>query len=237
MHPHLNPAASQDLASAWKGIVGDHLASHEAPQRSSLKTRLRRFAIAMIDTTRDLVSGEQSSTPPSLRPPYSYTSPYGTQIHQGHVHSHVAPPSYPVPVQTMREVLPVNSVAFLCPDCKIKHKVDGHGNAHSPLPYKVKPGERLLIHARPQRVAFRPERISIENADRWLVHDFKIGNRSQFAQSGSIPGSFFDARNTDAGLSFETAQTAMDVTFDVTYLGPEEAGEQFLATVAGTAAV
>jgi hypothetical protein len=235
MHPH-HPTTSQDLDAAWKG-VGDQPQGPSNPQRSSLKARFRRFALALIDTTRELVSGEPVATAPALRPPYSYTSPYGTQVHQGRVHGTVAPPSYPVVTETMREVLPINSVAFLCPDCKTRHATSGQGGTFTPLPYKIKPGERLMVHARPQRVALRPERITIENADRWLVHDFKIGNRSQFAQSGNIPGSFFDARNTDSMLSFETAQTAMDVTFDVTYLGTEPTGEQFLATVTGTVAV
>ena len=146
----------------------------------------------------------------------------------------VEPPSYPVVTSAMREMLPVNSVAFMCPDCKAKHPGTLYGG--TPLPYKIKPGERRQITARPQRVAFRPERLTIENAERWIVHDFKIGNRSQFAQSGDVPGSIFDARIADATLSFETAQTAMDVTFDVTYIGPNAEGEQFLATVTGTAA-
>lgn len=234
MHPDMTP---QDLdPAAWQQIVGGK--PGQASPRPSLMTRLRTFALVMIDTTRELVSGESISTAtPPLRPPYSVTSPFGAQIHQGHLHRQVAPPSYPVVAVAMREVLPVNSTAYLCPECKIKHKSGHGGGSFSPLPHKIKPGERLTVTARPQRVAFRPERITIENADRWLVHDFKIGNRSQFAQSGDIPGSFFDARNADAALVFETAQTAMDVSFDVTYLGQEKDGEQFLATVTGTAAV
>lgn len=234
----MNHHIEQDLSRNSKHGIGRRtLFAEAAQQRPSWKTRVRTFVLAIIDTTRELVSGEAPSMESPLASPYSHTSPYGTQIHQGHVHSHVAPPSYPATIKAMRELLPFNSVAFLCTGCKTKHKLEGHAGATSPLPYNVKPGERIQVHARPQRVAFTPERITIENAERWLVHDFKIGNRSQFAQSGNIPGSVFDARNADASLAFETAQTAMDVTFDVTYVGAEPEGEQFLATVTGTAAV
>jgi hypothetical protein len=134
---------------------------------------------------------------------------------------------------TIREVFPVNSTAFLCPSCSTKHPDTGGRGTSSSLPYKIKPNERLCISARPQRIAFRPEQIEIKNADRWIVHDFKIGNRSQFSQGGDIPGDFFDG---SASLMFETAQTAMDVTFDVTYIGPIVDGEQFVATITGTVA-
>ena len=138
--------------------------------------------------------------------------------------------------EAIREMMPVNSTAYLCPGCQKSHANEGRSMA-TDLPYLVKPNERVRVCARPQRVAFKPERITIENADRWIVHDFKIGNRSQFSQSGNIPGAFFDAKNVDTMVSFETAQTAMDVQFDVTYIGPEKDGEQFMAQVIGKAAM
>jgi hypothetical protein len=127
-----------------------------------------------------------------------------------------------------REMLPVNSVVYLCGECRAKHV----GGGSITVPYKIKPGERMRVTARPQRVAFRPEEISITNGERWTVHDYSIGNRSQFAQAGDVSGAAFD----EMTLCGDTAQTAMDVTFDVTYRGPEKDGEQFLATVTGTAA-
>lgn len=127
-----------------------------------------------------------------------------------------------------RVMMPVNSVAYLCKACNSKHAQGGVS-----VPYKIKPGERMQVTARPQRQAFRPEEITIENGAHWLVHDYSIGNMSQFAQRGDISGAAFAGLK----LSGTTAQTAMDVTFDVTYRGPEKDGEQFLATVTGAAAL
>ncbi len=130
-----------------------------------------------------------------------------------------------------REMLPVNSEMTLCPQCA--KAIAGNGSTRVPM--KIKPGQRVIVMARPQRVAFRPEMIIIENGERWTVHDIRIGNRSQFAQSGDVPGIVF-APGASPFLRLETAQTAMDVAFDVTYCGPEQDGEQFRASVVGPSA-
>ncbi len=99
------------------------------------------------------------------------------------------------------------------------------------------------ITARPQRVAFRPERVFISAAGTdngaadWIVNDIKIGNRSQFSQSGDIPGDMFAAVAIDGFVSFETAQTAMDVVMVVTYIGLNEGGCAFYGSIVGTAAI
>ena len=144
------------------------------------------------------------------------------------VRSHV--PSARLELETKRETLPINSVAYLCSKCKVNHSESARGSVS--VPYKIKPGERMRVTARPQRVAFRPEEFTIEHAEHWMVHDFSIGNRSQFAQAGDVTGTAMASLK----IHCETAQTAMDVEFDVTYRGPEKDGEQFLATVTGTAA-
>ncbi len=99
------------------------------------------------------------------------------------------------------------------------------------------------ITARPQRVAFRPERVFISgsgtsggSAD-WIVNDIKIGNRSQFSQSGDVPGDMFGPQAIDSFVTFETAQTAMDVVLIVTYNGNNESGTAFYGAIVGTAAV
>jgi hypothetical protein len=125
----------------------------------------------------------------------------------------------------------------------------------------VKPGQTTMITARPQRVAFRPERVFVSDssseykgrwwkrlwpwytapypkgASDWVINDIMIGNRSQFAQAGDIPADMFRSSAIDNFVTFETAQTAMDVKFVVTYIGPNHKGERFYASMIGTAAV
>lgn len=94
------------------------------------------------------------------------------------------------------------------------------------------------ITARPQNVAYRPERIIVGGTpSNWLIDDIKVGNRSQFAQAGSMPAEAFAATSFDAYVSMETVQTAMDFVIQVTFTGTASAGEQFRAVVLGTAAV
>jgi hypothetical protein len=101
------------------------------------------------------------------------------------------------------------------------------------------------ITSRPQRVAFRPERVFVSSTDiggsgsaaNWIVNDITIGNRSQFAQSGALPGDMFSNVAIDSFVTFETAQTAMDVVMIVTYQGGTEGGTPFYGSIIGTAAV
>jgi len=107
----------------------------------------------------------------------------------------------------------------------------------------IQNSQSAQITARPQRVAFRPERVFISGAGTsggaadWIVNDIKIGNRSQFSQSGDVPGDMFATNAIDGFVSFETAQTAMDVVMVVTYIGTNEDGAAFYASIVGTAAV
>jgi hypothetical protein len=107
----------------------------------------------------------------------------------------------------------------------------------------ILPTQSAQITARPQRVAFRPERVFISAAGTdggaadWIVNDIKIGNRSQFSQSGDIPGDMFATNAIDGFVSFETAQTAMDVVMVVTYIGTNESGVAFYGSIIGTAAI
>ncbi len=94
------------------------------------------------------------------------------------------------------------------------------------------------VTARPQNVAYRPERINVGGTPtNWLIDDIKVGNRSQFAQAGSMPAEAFAATSFDAYVSMETVQTAMDFVIQVTFVGTASAGEQFRAVVLGTGAV
>ena len=102
----------------------------------------------------------------------------------------------------------------------------------------ILPNTSAQITARPQNVAFRPERLIIGGtpAD-WIVNDIKVGNRSQFSQSGDVPGEMFAATTIDSFVSFETVQTAMDFVVLVTFVGSSESGAPFVCGVLGTAAI
>lgn len=122
----------------------------------------------------------------------------------------------------------------------------------------ILPGQSAEIKARPQRMAFRPERVFISGADPaykapwwkrmwpwyskpehngaadWLVNDIKIGGRSQFSQAGDIPGDMFGTTAIDSFVSFETAQLGMDVVIVVTYIGACPKGHRFYGAMIGT---
>ena len=103
-------------------------------------------------------------------------------------------------------------------------------------PVKIKHGDVREVVVRPQTSAFRPEDLAIHgDRSRWMVHDIKIGNRSQFAgKRGPAPGTEFGPGGILEHLRLETCQTAMDLTIVVQYIGPDADGEVFEGTIVGT---
>ena len=107
----------------------------------------------------------------------------------------------------------------------------------------ILPTQSAQITGRPQVLAYRCGRFLISNAGTaggaadWIVNDIKIGNRSQFVQSGDVPGDLFAVNAIDTFVRFETAQTAMDVVVVVTYIGLNESGCPFFGAMIGTAAI
>jgi hypothetical protein len=81
--------------------------------------------------------------------------------------------------------------------------------------------------------ALRSDRRATQGAAAWLINDISIGNRSQFAQAGSLPGDMFSSSSIDSFVSFDTCQTAMDVTVSVTYEGDIPAGCPFYGSMLG----
>ena len=143
-------------------------------------------------------------------------------LQQGGIAPRAALIPAPGPTLASRQVLPMNT-------------------GTTPVPI----GLTAQITSRPQRVAFRPERVFVSDADvggggtaaNWIINDITIGNRSQFAQSGALPGDMFAAQAIDSFVTFETAQTAMDVVMIVTYQGATEGGTPFYGSIIGTAAI
>ena len=107
----------------------------------------------------------------------------------------------------------------------------------------ILPTQSAQITGRPQTIVFSINRFLISNAGTaggaadWIVNDIKIGNRSQFVQSGDVPGDLFATNAIDTFVRFDTAQTAMDVVVVVTYIGLNECGAPFFGAMVGTAAV
>jgi hypothetical protein len=107
----------------------------------------------------------------------------------------------------------------------------------------ILPTQSAQITGRPQTLVFKIGRFLISNAGTaggaadWIVNDIKIGNRSQFVQSGDVPGDLFAVNAIDTFVRFDAAQTAMDVVVVVTYIGLNESGAPFFGAMVGTAAV
>jgi len=216
----LSPNQQRALLGAWYTIVG---------QQSGVPSNLQHGAYGGM---------YRSAQPGHMRQPWPPQMSLGAEVppmtlppmappmapHPHHAHQYQIPPRNaliqdPGPGRAGREVLPMSTgVAIL-------------------------PTQSAQITARPQRVAFRPERVFISAAGTsggaadWVVNDIKIGNRSQFSQSGDVPGDMFATNAIDGFVSFETAQTAMDVVMVVTYIGLNESGVPFFASIVGTAAI
>jgi hypothetical protein len=72
---------------------------------------------------------------------------------------------------------------------------------------------------------FWPDHLTISNAGTaggaadWIVNDIKIGGKSQFLQSGDIPGDMFATNAVDSFVRFEAAKAGRAVELVVTYIG------------------
>jgi len=103
----------------------------------------------------------------------------------------------------------------------------------------VKPNQSCLITGRVQSDGFWPDHLTISNAGTeggaadWIVNDIRIAGRSQFLQSGDIPGDVFATDAVHSILRFEVAKAAMDVEIIVTYIGTNEKGCPFYASISG----
>ena len=143
-----------------------------------------------------------------------YGDPHGTHRGWGHHHMGAAEPGgpqarawlapYPDPTLASRQGLPMNT-------------------GGQKVPYN----STAIITSRPQRVAFRPERIFVSppiggtaglGSAGWFINDITIGNRSQLVQAGGLPGDMFQNTSIDSFVTFETAQTSMDVVISTTLI-------------------
>jgi len=103
----------------------------------------------------------------------------------------------------------------------------------------VEPAQTCRVTARVQREGFWPDHLTISNAGTeggaadWIVNDIKIAGRSQFFQSGDIPGDLFATNAVNSFVLFEVAKYAAEVEVVVTYVGKNEKGCPFIASMSG----
>lgn len=80
----------------------------------------------------------------------------------------------------------------------------------------VGPGATATITTRPQ-LPFRGNRLVVPSdiGGNFLIHDLKIGNRSQFVANGAVPARTFSEQGVGVSLSLDTAMVSQDVTLVV----------------------
>lgn len=108
----------------------------------------------------------------------------------------------------------------------------------------VPQGRRTRFNIRFDATALRISRIEIpKDPGHWMVNEIAVHGASQIGkpwqafserpEDDGIPGEVLDAAGE---LEFATAQTAMVITFDVTYTGPNPEGQPLSMVVGCKAA-
>lgn len=97
----------------------------------------------------------------------------------------------------------------------------------------IAPGGAASITARPQTFAFQPHRVVIplSLATDFIIVDMKVGNRSQFVQTGAVSAETFAQNAVGTGIKFDTVQTSQDFVIQVQNIGG--APRNFFATIFG----
>jgi len=100
---------------------------------------------------------------------------------------------------------------------------------------QVAAGALSAITARPQNLAFKPQRIVIPAtiAPDFLIADIKVGNVSQMVQSGTLPAEAFTQGLFDGMMEMDTVQTSQDFVLQVQNIAG--AARTFNAAVYGLA--
>jgi hypothetical protein len=100
----------------------------------------------------------------------------------------------------------------------------------------VNAGTSATITARPQTIAFKPIRITIPATigPDFTIEDIKVGNKSQLAQSGSLPAEAFVQTAFGVEMDMDTVQTSQDFVLQVTNISG--ANRTFRAAIFGRSA-
>lgn len=110
-----------------------------------------------------------------------------------------------------------------------------------PLSYGelIVPNQTCRITARAHAEGFWPDRLTISNAGTksgaadWIVNEIRIAGKSQFIQSGDIPGDLFATNAMSSFVCFEAAMASTEVEITVTYIGENAAGCAFFGSITG----
>jgi hypothetical protein len=90
------------------------------------------------------------------------------------------------------------------------------------------------ITSRPQTGDFRPDRIILGGVPSdWIIGEVKVGNSSQLAQAGDLPGGMFALGSTLPAYPLETILVGMDFSLLATYVGTNPDGAPFVCGVIG----
>jgi hypothetical protein len=226
LHPGVPFEGAEAVVGAWDKVCGAALAGDQN-------------AIGAVKEMLALGGGTPMTGVPGATAVSHgvYGDPHGAHRGWGHHHMGAEAPGggiqprawlapYPDPTLASRQGLPMNT-------------------GGQKVPYN----STAIITSRPQRVAFRPERIFVSppiggtaglGSAGWFINDITIGNRSQLVQAGGLPGDMFQNTSIDSFVTFETAQTSMDVVISTTLIDTafvETSGAVFYGGIIGTAAI
>lgn len=85
----------------------------------------------------------------------------------------------------------------------------------------------------PTGYAFLPGEIVLRDSEKWIVSDVRNGNRSQFAASGSIPGTLFGGRARECQPNFDAVPGDNTFLLIADYVGSNPEGETLVCGVVG----
>jgi hypothetical protein len=103
----------------------------------------------------------------------------------------------------------------------------------------VETNQTCRVIGRMQSDGFWPDRLTISNASTqggaadWVVNDVRIAGKSQFLQSGDVPGDMFATEAVKSFVSFDVVIAGVDVELVVTYIGTNEKGCPFYGAITG----
>jgi hypothetical protein len=102
-------------------------------------------------------------------------------------------------------------------------------------PSRVPSGECAWFVTKLKHQSFRPERLAIAlDAQDWLIEDLHVDGKTQFSQSGSIPGDVFHPDALDTFVSFEVVPISGSLAIKARYIGSKLRGGRFGMLVHGS---
>jgi hypothetical protein len=230
--PQLNPQQVHALLAGWYDLVGPQVGNWRGGHQGAYGGRQSLGYPSPYAYMGAEAALAPMPPPAPMAPPMAPMAPMAPPMHPHHMHPYYSQPleampwppraavvDAPLPTEANRDILPMSTGV------------------------PILPTQSAQITGRPQTLVYKIGRFVISNAGTaggaadWIVNDIKIGNRSQFVQSGDVPGDMFATNAIDTFVRFASAQTAMDVVVVVTYIGLNESGCPFFGAMVGTAAV